>query len=241
MVFRDITESKRIEEHMARLDKLNAVGQMAAGIAHEIRNPMTTVHGFLQLLKVNRDFKDYTDYFDIMINELDRANLIISGFLSLATEKTVEVSEESLNRIIQSIAPLIQAEAIIDNKYVKLDLNDIPNLMLSENDIRQLILNLVRNGLEASNEGNGIIIRTTTSDRKVILSVHDNGPGIDSSILPKLGAPFFTTKANGTGLGLTICYNIAEKHDATIKVESNSEGTIFSVLFKRPIEFTSFS
>gem|GEM_PF-1526163 len=236
MVFRDITDTKQMEEQMARLDKLNVVGQMAAGIAHEIRNPMTTVHGFLQLLKINSDFSKYEEYFDVMLNELDRANSIISGFLSLAKERAVEVGEENLNRIIESIAPLIQAEAIIDNKLVQLELADIPNLELSQNDVRQLILNLVRNALEASAPGNKIILRTLSQDGHVVFSVQDEGKGIEPDIMEKLGTPFLSTKDNGTGLGLVVCYNVAEKHGAEIKVATGSEGTTFSVLFKAPLE-----
>lgn len=233
MVFRDITETKHLEEQMVRLDKLNVVGQMAAGIGHEIRNPMTTVRGFLQLLNINSDFKEYRDYFETMISELDRANSIITGFLSMAKDKVIEVAEEDLNRIIGSIAPLIQAEAIMNNKYVKLELGDIHNLLLSENDIRQLILNLVRNGLDASSEGDGITIRTAVVDGQVVLSVQDNGAGIDRVILEKLGTPFLTSKENGTGLGLFICYQIAARHDATIEVETDNSGTTFSLCFKK--------
>ncbi|HWP95615.1 MAG TPA: ATP-binding protein [Syntrophomonadaceae bacterium] len=236
MVFRDITETKQMEEQMARLDKLNVVGQMAAGIAHEIRNPMTTVNGFLQLLKINGEFKQYTDYFDVMLNEMDRANSIISGFLSLAKDKVVEVREENLNRIIQSVAPLIQAEAIMDNKYVQLHLADIPNLVLIENDVRQLILNLVRNALEASDPGKGITLHTFAEDGNVVFAVEDQGVGIEPHILEKLGTPFLTTKENGTGLGLVVCYNVAEKHGASMKVQSDSSGTTFSVLFKETPE-----
>lgn len=235
MVFRDITETKRLEENMARLDKLNVVGQMAAGIAHEIRNPMTTVRGFLQLLSSNSQFKGYTDYFETMISELDRANTIISGFLSMAKEKVLEAAEENLNRIIGSIAPLIQAEAIMSNKYVKLELGETPNVKLIENDIRQVILNLVRNGLEASTEGDGITIRTFAAEGKVVLSVQDNGKGIDKEYLEKLGTPFLTTKENGTGLGLFICYSIADRHNASIEIETSNNGTTFSVLFNAPM------
>jgi signal transduction histidine kinase len=216
---------------MARLDKLNVVGQMAAGIAHEIRNPMSTVRGFLQLLSINTDFKDYTDYFETMVEELDRANTIISGFLSMAKDKTTEAAEENLNNIIGSIAPLLQAEAIMNNKFVKLELGQIPNVMLIENDIRQLVLNLVRNGLEASAEGDGTIIRTFAAEGRVALSVQDNGKGIEKELLNKLGTPFLTTKENGTGLGLFICYNLAEKNNASIEVDTSDNGTTFSVLF----------
>lgn len=234
MVFRDITESKKIEEQMARMDKLNVVGQMAAGIAHEIRNPMTTVNGFLQLLRINNDFHKYAEYFDLMIDELDRANSIITGFLTLAKDKALEVGEENLNKIIQSIAPLIQAEAIMENKLIKLELADIPNLELSQNDIRQLILNLVRNALDASEPGKAIIMRTYLENDQVVFAVEDQGSGIAPDILEKLGTPFLTTKENGTGLGLVTCYAAAERNGATIKVETGSGGTTFAVWFKIP-------
>lgn len=211
---------------------------MAAGIGHEIRNPMTTVRGFLQLLNINNDFKEYKEYFEIMISELDRANSIITGFLSLAKEKVVEISEENLNRIIGSIAPLMQADAIMNNKYVKLELENIPNLMLSENDIRQLILNLVRNGLDVTSEGDGITIRTVAVGEQVILSVQDNGGGIDPETLKKLGTPFLTSKENGTGLGLFICYQIAERHEATIDIDTSPSGTTFYVIFNKIPEQT---
>ncbi|MGE5422641.1 MAG: ATP-binding protein [Ignavibacteriales bacterium] len=236
MVFRDITDTKQMEEDMARLDKLNVVGQMAASIAHEIRNPMTTVRGFLQLLKINKEFNEYTDNFEIMINELDRANSIITGFLSLAKEKTAELNEEPLNGIINTIAPLIHAEALMNNKFVKLELGDVPTLPLNQNEIRQLILNLVRNALDASTPGNGVILRTAFKEGKVVLSVQDKGKGIAEDMLAKLGTPFLTTKDNGTGLGLTICYGIAEKHGANIEVESGDDGTTFSVYFNEMID-----
>lgn len=234
MVFRDITETKRLEENMARLEKLNLVGQMAAGIAHEIRNPMTTVRGFLQLMQINHELEGYSEYFQTMISELDRANTIISGFLSLAKDTVIEAAEKHLNKIIGDIGSLMQAEAILRSKYVKLDLGEIPIVMLNENDMRQLILNLVRNGLDASAEGDGVTIRTSAVKGKVVLSVHDNGKGIDLEYLKKIGTPFLTTKEDGTGLGLFICYNIAKKHGASIEVETSSQGTTFSVLFNFP-------
>ena len=231
MVFRDITESKQIEEHLARLDKLNIVGQMAAGIAHEIRNPMTIVRGYLQLLQLTMDCEQYKEHFNLMIGEIDRANSIITGFLSLAKDRVENIRLENLNEIVRSIAPLIQAEAIMEDKYVQLELNDVPDRQLYKGDIHQLILNFARNGLEASPKGSGIVIKTDVIDDKVLLAVKDHGAGIDQKILEKLGSPFVTTKSNGTGLGLAICFNIAEKHGTEIKIDTTNEGTTFSIVF----------
>jgi len=232
MVFRDITETKKMEEELVRLDKLNIVGQMAAGIAHEIRNPMTTVRGFLQLLGVNKECKPYKDYFDLMIEELDRANSIITGFLTLAKDNVTNFERLNLNSIIKAISPLMQADAAVSDIYVSLELGDIPDINLNVKDIRQMILNLTRNGLEAMSPRSNLIIKTFKEDDKIVLAVCDQGKGIESETLEKIGTPFFTTKKNGTGLGLSICYSIAEKHNATIKVETGPTGTIFFVRFK---------
>jgi len=147
--YHDISERKMFESEMARLDRLNLVGQMAAGIGHEVRNPMTTVRGFLQLLGGKEEFKQSKAYFELMIEELDRANSIISEFLSLAKNKTLDLKPLSLNNLIKNLFPLIQADAMVSDKTVIMELQDIKILSLNEKEIRQLILNLVRNGLEA--------------------------------------------------------------------------------------------
>ncbi|MDD2621217.1 MAG: HAMP domain-containing sensor histidine kinase, partial [Syntrophomonadaceae bacterium] len=171
-------------------------------------------------------------YFDIMLEELDRANSIISEFLSLAKNKIVDRKLKNLNSIIYAISPLLQADALLAEKLIELDLKEIPPLLLDEKEIRQLIINLVRNGLEAINSGKKVNISTYREGDKVILAIKDQGEGIDSGIIEKLGTPFFTTKEDGTGLGLAICYSIARRHDATIRVKSNRAGSTFLVEFK---------
>ncbi|MDD4766315.1 MAG: PocR ligand-binding domain-containing protein [Desulfotomaculaceae bacterium] len=228
----DITEQKRLGKEIARLDRLNLVGEMAAGIGHEIRNPMTTVRGFLQMLREKDDCARYKDYFNLMIEELDRANSIISEYLSLAKNKPVELKMQSLNRIISVILPLITADALVTDKNIEIKLADIPELFLDEKEIRQLLLNLVRNGLEAMPPGGRLTIKTSADNGEVILAIQDCGKGIDSTVLEKIGTPFCTTKENGTGLGLAVCYSIASRHNATINVETSTGGTTFYVRFK---------
>ncbi|MDD4237873.1 MAG: PAS domain S-box protein [Desulfotomaculaceae bacterium] len=227
----DITELKQLKEEMLRLDRLNLVGEMAAAIGHEIRNPMTTVRGFLQILGDKEDCAGYREYFDLMIEELDRANAIISEYLSLAKNKAIELKEQNLNFILKAIFPLIQADATRSDKAATLVLMEVSDLLLDEKEIRQLILNLARNGLEAMAPGGTLTIRTHMEGEKIVLSVQDRGEGIKDDVLQKLGTPFFTTKENGTGLGLAVCYSIATRHNARIDVKTNSEGTIFSVIF----------
>lgn len=231
---RDITQKKYLEKEVARLDQLNLVGEMAAGIAHEIRNPMTTARGFLQLLKAKDECAKFTDYFELIIEELDRANSIITEFLSMAKNKRIDLIQCNLKSIIQALAPLIQADAAIYDKSVEITCEEVPDLLLDEKEIRQLILNLVINGLEAMENRGVLSIRIFTRDHEVILSVQDQGKGIDPEILEKLGTPFFTTKEKGTGLGLAICYSVAARHNANIDVKSGPQGTTFWVRFKIP-------
>ncbi|HWR42230.1 ATP-binding protein [Sporomusa sp.] len=219
-------------EKMTKLDRLNIIGEMAAGIAHEIRNPMTTVRGFLQYLSAKQEFTKQKENFGLMIDELDRANSIITEFLSLAKNRAMEFSEINLNTIIHDIYPLLQADAMRNNCEIKVTLGDIPNVSVDQNSIRQLILNMVRNGLDAM-PGSGIInIYTETTDSKVLLSIKDCGIGIPPEIRDKLGTPFFTTKEQGTGLGLAICYQIVQRHSATLTIDSEQgKGTTFTIAF----------
>lgn len=233
-VLKDITEQKKMEADMLRMDRLNLVGEMAASIGHEIRNPMTSIRGFLQIFR--EKYREDHEFLNIMIGELDRANSIISEFLSLAKNKMVELKPLRLTSLLKNIYPLLQANAAIQDKSVVLEVYDVPNLLLDEKEMRQLLLNLVYNGLEAMGAGGTLTIKAYVEGKHVVLSVHDQGKGINDDVLCKLGTPFVTTKVNGTGLGLPICYGIAARHNARIEVETGSDGTNFLVYFPRSAE-----
>lgn len=230
-VFKDVTQHKELEREMARLEWLNLVGEMAAGIGHEVRNPMTTARGFLQMLGNKEECLQYKEYFDLIIEELDRANLIISEFLSMAQNKEMNLKLWSLNDIIQALMPLMQADAYVSDKSIQVELGQVTNLIIDEKEIRQLILNLVRNGLEAMLPGGNLQISTFEEIGEVVLAVRDEGQGIDPKMLEVLGTPFVTSKEAGTGLGLSVCYNIAARHRAIITIETSNQGTTFFVRF----------
>lgn len=227
----DLTERKQMEIEISRLDRLNLVGEMAASIGHEIRNPMTTVRGYLQLLRENPDYVEDLECMDLMLEELDSANEIISEFLSLAKNKTVELKAMNLNAILKSIYPLLQANAVLQDKEIDLDMQDLPVLMLDEKEIRLLIVNLVNNGLEAITPGKTVKIKTYIDGSFIILAVEDQGCGIPQDILEELGTPFFTTKENRPGLGLAVCYGIAARHKAKIEIQTEDQRTTFLVKF----------
>ncbi|MHB8072543.1 ATP-binding protein [Desulfosporosinus fructosivorans] len=234
--YHNISERRMFEKEMARLERLNLVGQMAAGIGHEIRNPMTTVRGFLQLLGAKEEFQQSKDYFQLMIEELDRANSIITEFLSLAKNKAVDLKPLSLNCMIGNLLPLLQADALVSDKDIIMELQDTVVLLLDEKEIRQLILNLVRNGLEAMSVGGKLTIRTFMAGTEAVLAVGDEGCGINTENLDKIGTPFFTTKENGTGLGLATCFSISVRHNAEIQIDTGPSGTTIFVRFKLPID-----
>ena len=231
----DVTERVQFEKEISRLDRLNLVGEMAAGIAHEIRNPMTTVHGFLQLAK-KQESPQPKEYINLMIDELNRANGIITEFLTLAKDKANDKRQKDLNSIIRTLHPLLRAEALLSNKEVKLELTNCPDLLLDEKEIRQLILNIGLNGLEAMDSSGVLVIRTFTENDKVVLEIKDEGPGIKEEILENIGTPFFTTKDKGTGLGLAICYSIAARHSAHINIQTSEQGTSFLIYFQQSNE-----
>jgi PAS domain S-box-containing protein len=229
----EIKERDKLQSQLRHLDQLNLVGQMAAGLAHELRNPMTTIKGFFQLLENNKEFENYKGIFNLMVSEMDRMNQIISEFLNLSKNKMVHKKKGNLNDLILSISPLIENDFILSDHNLNLNLKpDIPFVFIDENEIKQLILNLVRNGREAMSKGKTLSISTNFTDDFIILAIQDEGTGIKSEILEEISKPFFTTKSNGTGLGLSICYSIAQRHNAKIEFKSTSAGTIFYVKFK---------
>lgn len=216
------------QQAINRLQNLNLVGELSAGIAHEIRNPMTSVRGFLQLLGNKDYYKKDKEYFDLMIEELDRANSIITDFLGFSKDKKIEYEDKDLNNIILRLIPLLDTNVLYD---IITDLGEIPTLSLADKEISQVILNLANNGYESMPSGGCLTIKTYKANDKVILEIQDQGSGIKPEILEKLGTPFFTTKDKGTGLGLAICSTIIEQHNAKLDIVSDSNGSNFRVIF----------
>ena len=229
--FRDITVLRRQQLEYARLERLNLIGQLAAGISHEIRNPLTTVKGFLQMFGSRSKYEQDKEYMDLMVSEIDRANEIITDFLSLAKANLDNIKPKNINEVINKVFPMLQADAFSNNKEVVFDLNILPDIMINENEIKQLILNLVRNALEVTPEQGSVIISTYLKEDKVVLAVIDHGTGIPQDVQEKIGTPFFTTKETGTGLGLAISMGIAQRHKAIFEFKTGSNGTAFYTIF----------
>lgn len=230
---RDITEQKRMLTEFARLDRLYTLSEMAAGVTHEVRNPLTTVRGYLQLLRPKEEFAMYRFHFDLMIKELDRINELITQFLSLGQHTRGEKQLCSLCSVVKSLLPLIQAEALLRDMTIETHFEpDLPLLWLHEKEIKQLLLNLLQNGMDAMENGGRVLnIDIRGEYGAVVLCVEDQGCGIPLHVMERLFTPFVSTKEYGTGLGLAVCRKIAEHHQAEIKVQTDQGGTSIRVIF----------
>ncbi|MEL1133881.1 ATP-binding protein [Desulfitobacterium sp. THU1] len=234
-VIKDITKQKIISEKMQRLEELNMIGQLAASLSHEISYPMSAVEGFLLTLSEKNELCRYTDILDMMISEIGRVDSMMSEFLAFGRLNGGGRPLCNLNKVVRGVLPLLQAHAGELNRVVSVELTEVPEIELNEKEIRQIILNLVRNSLETVPEGGMVALRTSYEGGKVVLAIQDQGEGVPAHILEQLGAPFMTTKAKGTGLGLSVCLHIIAKHCGEVDVQTCDNGTTFYVKF--PCEF----
>ncbi|MBU9713162.1 PAS domain S-box protein [Evansella tamaricis] len=229
LTFRDITEKKNSEELIYHSEKLSAVGQLAAGIAHEIRNPLTSLKGFLQLIQFNKGGKD--EYFEIMNSEFNRIEQILNELLILSKPQTMEKEVTSLVQLLDHTVTLLNTQAIIKNIKIRKEfqINDA-EIECAEHQIKQVFVNLIKNAIEATPNGGKITVSITKRDGNAVVIVKDNGCGIPKGKLKRIGEPFFTTKDKGTGLGLMVSYQIIEDHGGKVHVDSEEGvGTTFTV------------
>jgi len=231
-VVQDMTEEDKMRSELDNVERLSLVGQMAAGITHEIRNPMAVVRGFLQLMR-EKSPDHLHSYYQIVMEELDRANSIINDFLSLAQSRSSSKEMVLLDDIIEDLSPLLWADANLRGQSVEMKLSpSLPRLQLNVREIKQLILNLGRNGMEAMGTKGVLTLETRSTPETVELIIRDTGCGISEGQIDKLFVPFFTTKSQGTGLGLSLCLNIVERHYGKIAVNSKEGiGTEFTISF----------
>ena len=234
-IFEDITDKKEETEGLLqRSEKLALVGQMAAGIAHEIRNPLTSIKGFIQLFK--EKYTSEEEYFNLILSELERINLIVGEFLVLAKPTAVVFKDREIKSLIKDVVTLINTQAIMNNVQIFVELeSDIPMIVCEENQLKQVFINILKNAIEAMPNGGMIDVKVKAKEKdKVSICFIDQGPGIPEDRIPKLGEAFYTTKEKGTGLGLMTSYKIIENHDGKLKISSKiNEGTTVEVILPR--------
>ncbi|MEW6570080.1 MAG: ATP-binding protein [Nitrospirota bacterium] len=235
LVFTDLTHLKAIESQVMLRDKLSSLGEISAGIAHELRNPMGVIAGYTKLLsrKVDNSLKPTVDAILKEILVMDR---IISDFLSFARMTELSLSDVDIRKILKSSLTSVVSK----RKDIRLNLNidELPTIKGDEIFLRQAFINLIQNSVEAMPQGGELTIKGSALSYEggnVNVSISDTGHGISEDIRDKIFLPFFTTKEKGTGLGLAIVHKIIVSHGGTISVISSGKGTTFDI--RLPLEF----
>lgn len=229
-IFRDITDKLKMEEQLRKSDTLSVVGQLAAGIAHEIRNPMTALKGFIQLLEDSIK-EDHSMYFSVIKNELNRIDSIINEFLVLAKPHELKYMDKNVVQIVNETIELLRPQAMLHNVQFNIDVKgDIPIIYCEPNQLKKVFINMIKNAIEVMPDGGFISISIRSENEMIFISIKDEGEGISPEMLKRLGEPFYTTKEKGTGLGLMVSYQIIEEHSGHIEIESEKgRGTTFYI------------
>ncbi|WP_242035098.1 ATP-binding protein [Mesobacillus harenae] len=232
--FRDITERFLMEEKIKEAEKETLAGRIAAGIAHEIRNPLTTVRGYLQFLNKEVDERISHLFSTVLIPEIDRANKIISDFLSISKPSYREVELIQVEPfILEYISKFLNSESLLHNAEVFVEVDPaIGNYFIQCNreEMLQVFINLFRNSLQAKGDTPlKVSICTSLVNSHIQFKFRDNGNGIPSAVLPHIFEPFFSTKDEGTGLGLSVSRKIVENHDGIMEATSSPDGTTFLI------------
>lgn len=231
----DITEQRRVEDLLVKSEKLSLIGQLAAGVAHEVRNPLTSIKGFFQLMKdeFTEESNKFEKYFSVIETELDRINLIVSEFLFLSKPQAKKMEVKDICEILDTVILLFETETNMKSiKVWRHYKNNHLSVLCEQNQLKQVFINLLKNSVDASDEGGNIYVSVEkTEDDKVHICFQDEGCGIPKEALAKLGEPFYTTKADGTGLGVMISYKIIKDHQGVITISSEENmGTTVDII-----------
>jgi two-component system sporulation sensor kinase A len=226
---RDISERVKAEELMLKSEKLKLTGQLAAGIAHEIRNPLTAIKGFLQLMKNGYPVKQ--DNLNVMNDELRRIEAILNELLLLAKPNKTAFAARDLGEVLRHVATLMETEANMrDSELIAIVPPGETFIDCDENQLKQVFINFVKNGIEAMPQGGRLEIELARDGAEAVVTIADQGEGILPDVLARIGQPFFTTKEKGTGLGLAVSMTIVESHRGAVSFDSAlGGGTIVTV------------
>ncbi|WP_052728257.1 ATP-binding protein [Domibacillus tundrae] len=228
LIIRSIQERKAHQQLTIKTEKLSLAGQLAASIAHEVRNPLTSIKGFIKLA---REDVMQDAYYTIIEEEIDRIETIASELLVLGKPMSVEVDVCDVGKMLRDVCILLQSQAVMRKIDIQFHSAE-PGCFIRCNagQVKQVFINIIKNATEAMEDG-GIIRASVRPDGETVqVIIEDEGKGMPEHILQKLGEPFYSTKEDGTGLGLMVCFNIVEQYGGTIRIESIvDEGTVFTI------------
>ncbi|RDI38500.1 ATP-binding protein [Falsibacillus pallidus] len=222
-------------DHIQKSERLKMTGQLAAAVAHEIRNPIAVVKGFLQLYREDPNIPESAkEHFQLMLLEMDQAESVIQDFLSLSKPHDEHASLVDLSEILKSVTDLLQSYGSINNIQFKVDQAEESFIYGSKVELKQLLVNIMKNSIEAMKKGGEIRISSRTEGDYAVVEIADEGVGMDQEEIKELGTPFYSLKSSGTGLGLMICYNILEKYGGSLQFKSEKgAGTTAILTFKK--------
>ncbi|TYS18770.1 PAS domain S-box protein [Rossellomorea vietnamensis] len=232
VILRDITENKQQHQHTVKNEKLLTAGQLSAGIAHEIRNPLTSIKGFLQLLETKIP-EENQRYAEIMREEIDKIERITGEMLSLSKSQAIIRTQHNIITLIDQVVTLLEPQATLKNVVINNTIDDQEIVIqCDKQQIKQVFINIMKNAIESMEDGGDVSVGLSVENGRVEVTVTDEGCGIPKSLLGQITEPFFTTKGTGTGLGLTICNRILKEYGGELRIDSTEgQGTVFTVVF----------
>jgi two-component system, sporulation sensor kinase B len=228
-----VDQHLQIQQELQRAEKLNVISQLAASVAHEIRNPMTAVKGFLQLMSSDGHVHSNHEYYiDISLKELNHAESIINDYLSLARPNTEELGSINLSNEVKNSISLITSYSNIKNIRIESSIQDPLYMNGNRDELKQIFVNIIKNGIEAM-EGNGLLtVRVYLNLGEIFIEIIDTGMGMTKEQIHQVGTPFYSTKDKGTGVGLTISYQLVHSMKGKVEIESErGKGTKFTIRF----------
>lgn len=216
--FRDMTSYYQLQEQVIQSEKLSAIGKLGAGFAHEIRNPLTSIIGFTQLLDVD---EKQANYISIIRAELDRMKNLVNQFVMMGKPTVSERTLKQLNPLVFETVELMKSNAHLHNVELEFDANtENITVCMDSSQIKQVLINFIKNAIEAMPEGGEISVHLTKNEENAVISIEDDGKGMSEEEVKQLGTPFFSTKRSGLGIGLSICFDIMEAHNGEIAIDS---------------------
>jgi len=234
ILFRDLTEIQHLRKEIDRSRRLASIGSLAAGVAHEIRNPLSSIKGFATYFRERyRDVPEDKKTADIMIQEVDRLNRVISQLLEFASPMNIQLKPVSLEAFIKRSLEMVEGQA--NDKGIRIETRyspEVGNTLIDPDLINQVLLNLYLNSFDAMEGGGTLSVTMISHDKKrVRIEISDTGHGMNKSDIEKIFDPYFTTKPSGTGLGLAIVHRIVEAHRGEIRVKSREgQGTTVTII-----------
>jgi two-component system sporulation sensor kinase B len=234
----NINKQFAMKEELEKTERLNAISQLAASIAHEVRNPMTSIKGFMQLMKEDTNLNDSQKYYiDITLDEINRTEAIINEYLSLAKPVSSQYELIHLSHEIRSTIDLMTSLTNAHNIAILSSIDDTLYVKGKKGEMKQVLLNIIKNGVEAIGSKGTLTIQAYNQNQFHVIEIMDDGVGMTKQQLKRLGTPFYSTKDKGTGVGLSVSYNIVKSMKGRIEVKTvENKGTTFTIFLPAYID-----